>query len=259
VTLQPRFQGKTALVTGAASGIGRGIARALAAEGAYVVATDVDNARLAESSNDLAGDRGMLHPLDVGDPNAVDELVAMIEKRRSIDLLANVAGVLQVSAAHEIDVASWEKTFRVNAAGVFHVSRAVARHMMKRRSGAIVTVSSNAARVPRVGMAAYAASKAAASMFTRCLGLELAPLGIRCNVVSPGSTDTPMQQTMARAGSSLDSAIKGDLQRYRLGIPLGRIAQVSDVASSVLFLLSDDSRHIALQELVIDGGATLGG
>jgi 2,3-dihydro-2,3-dihydroxybenzoate dehydrogenase len=102
-------------------------------------------------------------------------------------------------------------------------------------------------------MAAYAASKAAATLFTKCLGLELAEHGIRCNVVSPGSTDTAMQRGL----QTLDAAVAGDLGRYRVGIPLGRVADPADVADSVLFLASDRARHITMHDLYVDGGATL--
>jgi 2,3-dihydro-2,3-dihydroxybenzoate dehydrogenase len=123
-----------------------------------------------------------------------------------------------------------------------------------RGAGAIITVSSNAGGVPRTNMAAYAASKAAATMFTRCLGLELARSGIRCNVVSPGSTGTAMQQVL---GAAPEAVIAGDPGSYRVGIPLGRIADPADIADAVVFLASDQARHITMQDLYVDGGATL--
>src|SRR5690606_32681922 len=120
-----------------------------------------------------------------------------------------------------------------------------------------VVVASNAARTPRLDMAAYAASKAAAVMFTKCLGLEVAQHGIRCNVVSPGSTDTPMQRALWSDQRGPEQVVAGDLARYRLGIPLGRIATPHDIASAVVFLLSSEARQITMQELCVDGGATL--
>ncbi|MGB5806964.1 SDR family oxidoreductase, partial [Castellaniella sp.] len=116
---------------------------------------------------------------------------------------------------------------------------------------------SNAATTPRPGMAAYAASKAAATQLTRCLGLELAPHRIRVNIVSPGSTDTAMQQAMWSQGSSRDTVIAGDPARWRLGIPLAKIATPDEIAQAVLFLLSDQASHITLHDLRVDGGATL--
>jgi 2,3-dihydro-2,3-dihydroxybenzoate dehydrogenase len=148
--------------------------------------------------------------------------------------------------------------FAVNTHGVFHLSRAVASHMQGRRSGSIVTVGSNAASVPRTQMAAYAASKAAAHQFTLCLGLELAPLDIRCNLVAPGSTDTPMQRQLWTDAHAAERIVRGSLESFRTGIPLGRIAAPTDVAEAVLFLLSHAARHVTLHTLTVDGGATLG-
>src|SRR5205085_10171905 len=105
--------------------------------------------------------------------------------------------------------------------------------------GGIVTVASNAAGVPRHGMAAYAASKAAAAQFTHCLGLELAPAGIRCNVVCPGSTDTGMLRSMWTPGHGPESSLDGVPEEYRVGIPLRKLAQPEDVAEAVAFLASD--------------------
>jgi 2,3-dihydro-2,3-dihydroxybenzoate dehydrogenase len=142
---------------------------------------------------------------------------------------------------------------------VFHVARALARRMKERRRGALVTVSSNAAGIPRHAMAAYAASKAAATMFTRCLGLELAPFGIRCNIVAPGSTLTPMQTGMWADESGAEKVIAGSLETFKAGIPLGKLATPQEVAEAVVFLLSDRAGHITMSDLYVDGGATLRG
>jgi 2,3-dihydro-2,3-dihydroxybenzoate dehydrogenase len=107
-------------------------------------------------------------------------------------------------------------------------------------------------------MSAYAASKAAAVAFTRCLGLEVARYGIRCNVVAPGSTDTPMLHSMWRDETGRARTIGGQLETYRVGIPLGRLARPSDVADAVAFLLSDQAAQITMHTLTVDGGATLG-
>jgi 2,3-dihydro-2,3-dihydroxybenzoate dehydrogenase len=107
-------------------------------------------------------------------------------------------------------------------------------------------------------MAAYAASKAAAVMFTKCLGLELAGDGIRCNVVAPGSTDTPMLRGMWADGDGAATVLAGSPGAYRVGVPLGRIGAAEDVADAVLFLASDLARHITMHDLYVDGGAALG-
>jgi 2,3-dihydro-2,3-dihydroxybenzoate dehydrogenase len=109
-----------------------------------------------------------------------------------------------------------------------------------------------------VGMAAYAASKAAAVAYTRCLGLEVAAAGVRCNVVSPGSTDTPMLRGLWHCEADRSATVDGDLGRHRLGIPLRRVADPTDIAAAVVFLLSDAARQITLHELTVDGGAGLG-
>jgi len=172
-------------------------------------------------------------------------------------LVVNVAGILRLDAALDIRDDDWLRTFAVNTHGVFYLSTAVAQRMKERCSGCIVTVGSNAAAVPRMRMAAYAASKAATHQFIRCLGLELAPLGSRCNIVSPGSTDTPMQHQLWTSPAAVDGILQGSAADYRLGIPLQRLATPEDIAASVCFLASDDARHITLHDLRVDGGATL--
>lgn len=255
------FKDKTAIVTGAAQGIGEAVARALAARGATVAALDINPERLRAVVADVAasGGRAAAFPVDVADRQAVEHAVDRIERELGpVEMLVNVAGVLRVSAALSLRDEDWERTFAVNTNGVLHVSLAVARRMAPRRSGAIVTVGSNAARTPRMHMAAYAASKAAATMLTKCLGLELAQHNIRCNVVSPGSTDTPMQRSLWADDSGAQRVIDGSPDAFRVGIPLKRIATPEDVARAVLFLLSDEARHITMHDLCVDGGATLG-
>lgn len=249
---------RIAFVTGAASGIGRAVVGMLLAERVRVAAFDRDAAGLEDLARAAAaGDfRGV--PGDVGDAAAVDRAVATVEADWGpISLGVNVAGVLSTTAVIDTSDETWTHVFDVNARGVFNVSRALARRMLPRRQGSLVTVSSNAAGVPRQGMAAYAASKAAATMFTRCLGLELAPHGIRCNVVAPGSTDTPMQRRMWGPGGGPEGVIRGSLDTFRVGIPLGKLASPDDVADAVVFLLSDRASHITMAELYVDGGATL--
>ncbi|MCW4456496.1 2,3-dihydro-2,3-dihydroxybenzoate dehydrogenase [Flavobacterium sp. MXW15] len=249
------FDGTVALVTGAGGGIGAALVRLLRASGSVVVATDLAAPQLEPVDGAPAAHA---EALDVSDPAAVDALVARIERGIGpIGFGVNVAGVLQTGTVDTLDDAEWRRVFAVNADGVFHVSRALARAMTPRRRGAIVTVGSNAAGVPRHGMAAYAASKAAAAMFMRCLGLELAPLGIRCNIVAPGSTLTPMQTGMWADADGARRVIDGTPETYKTGIPLGKLAAPEDVANAVMFLLSEQAGHIALADLYVDGGATL--
>ncbi|MER6583550.1 2,3-dihydro-2,3-dihydroxybenzoate dehydrogenase [Nonomuraea sp. NPDC001023] len=246
------IDGGIALVTGAARGIGAAVCAALAGAGAVVAAADL---------RPVTGGDGRPYRVDVRDPHDVEHVVAAVERDLGpIAILVNTAGVLLPGEVDGTGDDHWRQSFAVNADGVFHVSRAVARRMTPRRRGVIVTVGSNAAGVPRVGMAAYAASKAAARMFTRCLGLEVARHGIRCNVVSPGSTDTAMLRTLwdgADPDEALSATLHGDPAAFRVGIPLGRVADPADVADAVLFLCSERARHITMHDLLVDGGATL--
>ncbi|QNP75748.1 2,3-dihydro-2,3-dihydroxybenzoate dehydrogenase [Streptomyces roseirectus] len=255
------MDGRTALVTGAAGGIGTAIVRTLATAGVRVAAVDRDARELLDVTAKLSAGGLDIAPLpaDITDEDAVRRVVDEAEHRLGpLDHLVNAAGILRLGPVRGYRTQDWADTFAVNTTGVFHVTRAVVDRMIARRSGAIVTVASNAARTPRSEMAAYAASKAAAAQFTKSLGVEVARYGIRCNVVAPGSTDTPMLSSMWRDESGRQATIDGSPSAFKLGIPLGKIARPEDVAAAVAFLLSDDAGHITLHDLTVDGGATLG-
>ncbi|MER5963469.1 2,3-dihydro-2,3-dihydroxybenzoate dehydrogenase [Streptomyces sp. NPDC002057] len=260
------FEGRVALVTGAAQGIGEAVVHALAARGATVAATDRSAGPLAASVARLTGDHDrdpaagpvVPYPLDVTDGDDVTRTVDRVERELGpVDILVNVAGVLRTGPALDMTDQDWAEVFAVNTTGVFHLARAVVGGMTARGSGSVVTVASNAAGIPRSGMSAYAASKAAAVAFTKCLGLEVAALGVRCNAVCPGSTDTPMQRALWDGPSGPRRVIEGDVAAHRTGIPLGRIAHPEDIAETVVFLASDRARHITMQDIYVDGGATL--
>ncbi|WP_432094994.1 2,3-dihydro-2,3-dihydroxybenzoate dehydrogenase [Streptomyces sp. bgisy100] len=255
------FSGKVALVSGAAGGIGEAVVLALAEAGASVAAVDLDAEALRALERKAGGERTSVTGFvaDVGSAEQVGTVVPEVERRLGpIDQLVNCAGVLRAGSALSLTEEDWEHTFSVNAGGVFRLSTAVARRMAGRERGAIVTVASNAAQVPRMHMSAYAASKAAAVAFTKNLGLELAGHGVRCNVVAPGSTDTAMLRSLWHDESGPRGSLDGVPEEYRVGIPLGRFARPSDVAHAVCFLLSDRASHITLHDLVVDGGAALG-
>ena len=193
------FDGQTVLVTGAAQGIGSVVAKMFLERGATVIAVDQNEEGLNVllNQNELNKTRMKTFRLDVSNSAAVEDMVNHIANEIApIDILINVAGVLRMGPIHSLSDEDWNKTFSVNTTGVFNMSRAVSKNMMLRKSGAIVTVGSNAANTPRMEMAAYAASKAATTMFMKCLGLELAAYNIRCNLVSPGSTETEMQRLL---------------------------------------------------------------
>ncbi|KAA0020128.1 2,3-dihydro-2,3-dihydroxybenzoate dehydrogenase [Antrihabitans cavernicola] len=254
---QNSTSGRIALVTGAAGGIGRRIVHRLAAEGMTVVAVD----RAADALEGLHSIPGhiLTKQGDVTDAGQVEAIVSDVERDIGpLDYLVNAVGILRVGELVELSDKDWDDMFAVNTNSVFLVTRTVAARMIPRRRGAIVTVSSNAAHTPRASMSAYSASKAAATMLARCAALEFAKYGIRCNVVSPGSTDTEMLQVSWEYEDRSAATIAGVPEQFRLGIPLGRIADADDIVDAVEFLLSDKAKHITMQQLTVDGGATLG-
>ncbi|CAM3230477.1 2,3-dihydro-2,3-dihydroxybenzoate dehydrogenase [Paracoccus aminovorans] len=249
------FQGKTAIVTGAAGGIGRSVVAALVQAGARVTAADTLAALEAAPVPGVPN-----RVLDVRDGAAAEALVAEVEAENGpLGLGVHAAGVLAIGPLLDLDPREWDRVIGVNTTGTFNVTRAFGRAMARQGKGAIVAVSSNAAGIPRLNMGAYAASKAAATMTIRCLGLELAGQGVRCNIVAPGSTLTPMQTGMwtEDGGAGERAVIEGSLEAYRTGIPLQKLATPEDIAGAVMFLLSDQSGHVTMADLYVDGGATL--
>jgi len=236
------------VVTGANGGIGRAVVTTLRASGHRVVGLD----------QEADAGRGTRR-LDVTDADAVEAAVAAIETGDGpIATFVSCAGVLSNRPALETPLDEWNRTFAVNTTGVFLMTTAVARRMVPRGRGSIVTVASNSGRIPRHGMAAYGASKAAAAMFTQSLGLELAEHGIRCNVVSPGTTRTAMTEQMLADPDAERRMLQGDGEIFKTGIPLGRVAEPEDIAATIAFLVSDGARHVTMHDLVVDGGATAG-
>lgn len=255
--MQADFEQKVVVISGAGNGMGLALTKRLLGFNAYVAAMDLDTSALQALQHDYPE---QLLPLqvDVSDFNAVEQAVKQsVQKFGRIHKLICGAGRLQMGAVTELSPEQWASTFATNTTGVFNLCHLVAPHLIKETQSAIVTISSNAATTPRAGMSAYAASKAAVTQFTRCLALELAEHGVRVNIVSPGSTDTAMQQAMWQQGSSRETVIAGNLDQYRLGIPLRKIATADEIADAVLFLLSEQASHITLHDLRIDGGATL--
>ncbi|MFE7717855.1 SDR family oxidoreductase [Nocardia rhizosphaerihabitans] len=274
-------RGRIVVVTGAARGIGAAIAARFAAEDRVVSLWDLDPAvhdtaadiesSCATAASDALGtaarrgsEGASVHgvTVDITDPDAVRAAFDRLAGEHGrVEVLVHAAGVMVGGTALELGVDDWARCLTVNATGTMLVTQRAATDMAAAGSGSIVVVSSNAAAAPRVGMAAYGAAKAAATAFTRSLALQVAPMGVRVNLVSPGSTDTAMLRDMF-GGTPLDDAaetalLDGDPATYRLGIPLRRIAAPADIASAVHFLASDGARHITMHDLRVDGGATL--
>lgn len=250
------IRGAGFIVTGAAQGIGEGIARHLAGAGARLALIDRQAGEIAAIADELDADG---FAADVTDEASVENTIAEAAYALGrIDGLVNVAGVQHLGPLIDQSAADFDAHFNVNLRGTWLVTRHAARHMTGAGAGSIVTISSNAARVPRVRQGAYCSSKAGISHLMRVFALELGPLGIRVNTVAPGATETPMIRRMMEGMGFGEAMLKGDLDNFRTGVPLGRIAQVGDVADAVTFLLSDQSKYITMHEMVVDGGAALG-
>lgn len=246
------------VVTGAASGIGAACLRALHERGWTAIGLDRDGPDTGAESAAAASatDAPPVWRCDVSDPADVATAAARVADKGGAAALVNVAGVLRSGTIGSLDPMSFREMVDVNVVGVLHCLQAFGPQLSDRR-GSVVTVASNSAGVPRTGIGAYGATKAAAAMLTRSFGLENAAVGVRANVVHPGSTRTPMLEGLWADPSDEKSTLGGDLEAYRVGIPLGRIADPVDIAETVAFLLAPEARHITMQELYVDGGASL--
>ncbi|NUZ11429.1 2,3-dihydro-2,3-dihydroxybenzoate dehydrogenase [Pseudoalteromonas sp. McH1-7] len=248
--LQQEYRNKVVWITGAGQGIGQSIAEKFIQLGARVVGFDKQFPRTHNLFKAVQCDLEDLTTLQA-------TLTELIQQGLAPHNLLNVAGVLELGELESHSLEQWQHCQHVNAGAVFVFLKTCASHFKQQGLGSIVTVSSNASHTPRQSMAAYCASKSAATQLTLTAGLELAPYGIRANVIAPGSTLTPMQTGMWLDDSGADQVIQGFASQYKLGIPLQKLATPEEIANSVLFFASSLSSHTTLQVLTIDGGATL--
>lgn len=245
------FRGKTVWVTGAGKGIGYATALAFVEAGAQVTGFDREFA--------LQDYPFTTEVMDVADAGQVAEVCQrVLAHSERLDVLVNAAGILRMGATDALSPLDWQQTFAVNVGGAFNLFQQTMAQFRRQQGGAIVTVASDAAHTPRIGMSAYSASKAALKSLALTVGLELAGCGVRCNLVSPGSTDTDMQRTLWVSDDAEQQRIRGFAEQFKLGIPLGKIARPQEIANTILFLASDLASHITLQDIVVDGGSTLG-
>ncbi|WP_405770524.1 SDR family oxidoreductase [Streptomyces sp. NBC_00080] len=251
-----RFSGRTALVTGGGSGIGRTLALAFAAEGARVVVAGRTRASLDETVGLVERDGGtaFARVADVSRAADLDALVrAAVDQFGSLDVAVNNAGVLRAGRPlADVDEEDWQSMIDTNLTGVFLALRAEVRQMRTQPGGgAIVNVSSNIGVHRQIrGLTGYATSKAAVTALTRGAALEHLGDGVRINAVSPGPSETAMS---LRPGESLDERAL----RMKEQSPLGRVSSTEEVAQAVLYLASDDAASVVGTDLVIDGGAAL--
>ncbi|EHI7785025.1 2,3-dihydro-2,3-dihydroxybenzoate dehydrogenase [Salmonella enterica] len=245
------FSDQTVWVTGAGKGIGYATALAFVDAGARVIGFDREFMP--------ADSPFTTEVMDVADAAQVAQVCQRIlHNTPRLDVLVNAAGILRMGATDALSVDDWQQTFAVNVGGAFNLFSQTMAQFRRQRGGAIVTVASDAAHTPRIGMSAYGASKAALKSLALTVGLELAGCGVRCNVVSPGSTDTDMQRALWVSEDAEQQRIRGFGEQFKLGIPLGKIARPQEIANTILFLASELASHITLQDIVVDGGSTLG-
>lgn len=249
-----RLAGKIAVVTGAASGIGKATAFSFVAEGAAVLIADLDAVKAEQVCNDLVGKGGRAVPVvaDVADGKDVDRLFAeTLSHFGGVDILVNNAGIIHQAAVLNTREEDWDRILRNNLKSCFLCSKAAARIMVDQgRGGRIINISSIHAAVSEPEACAYTAAKGGMEAFSRTLATELAPHKITVNCVEPGATYTELTVPMYT-----ESVTKALHQR----IPLGEIAQPQWIASGIVFLASDEARYMTGQVLVLDGGYIMDG
>ena len=237
-----RFEGMAALVTGAASGIGRATAKLLAGEGARVACADIGEEKLAEATEEIreGGGEAIAIALDVADSDSCNAAVARcIDEWGGLGVLANVAGVLKLEHADQLSDEDWTRVIGINLSGTFFMSRAAIPHLLD-GGGSIVNVASLAGLKGQAYGSAYCASKAGVVALTRVMAVEYAKRGLRVNCVCPGVTDTPVFRYHLSKADNPDAVLAARTER----IPLGRLNSPEDIARTVAFLLSDEAAGI---------------
>jgi len=246
-----KLKDKVAIVTGSVRGIGFAIASRFAAEGAKVVIIDILEEGVKEAVKKIKDQGGEAFGFqgDVTSKERIEEIVSQVLKELgTIDVLVNNAGIYVGKAFWEEPMEFYERNFKVNVLGTVIPSQAVVPHMIKRRRGKIINISSKAAIVGEPGHAAYSASKGAVLSLTRAMAMELAPYHINVNAICPGPTETAIL---------FSSMTKDQLEELKKYIPLGRYGKPEDIAAAALYLASDDSAWCTGQAISVDGGMSI--
>jgi 3alpha(or 20beta)-hydroxysteroid dehydrogenase len=247
-----RLEGKVALITGGARGMGAAEAELFVANGATVVITDVLDAVGAETAKRLSSGSGtcvFIHHDVTSEADWSAVVADVLQSFGQIDILVNNAGIFEQGSILDTTLEAYRRTIDINQVGVFLGMKAVAAHMAGRRKGSIINISSVAGMAGTPGFVAYGASKWAVRGMTKGVAKELAPHGVRVNSIHPGIIDTPMLQTFEAAGEGVREAV-------RTRIPLGYEAEPIHVANLALYLASDESAYSTGSEFIVDGGWT---
>jgi len=249
-----RLKGKTALITGGGTGIGKATARLFAEEGAKVVITGRTEETLDETAREIreSGNEASYEVCDVSVEQDCIKAVEITARRYGrIDILFNNAGVCYMANTHETSTEQWDETFDINVKGVYLMSKHTLPHMIRQGDGSIVNNSSILGlKASPAGFASYSASKGAVNQLTKSMALEYADKGIRINAICPGTIYTPMMDKLFEEWGDWDLGVK----RYVSVHPIGRLAEPEEIAHAVLYLCDDRVRFITGTMLSVDGG-----
>jgi 3-oxoacyl-[acyl-carrier protein] reductase len=249
-----RFAGRVAVVTGSARGIGAATARRFAAEGAAVAVLDLDETAACSTAEGLGGEKAIGVACDVADASSVETAVSRVgDELGAVDILVNNAGVTRDNLLFKMTEDDWDLVMSVHLRGSFLMSRAVQRHMVEKKYGRIVNLSSVSALGNR-GQANYAAAKMGLQGFTRTLAIELGPFGVTVNAVAPGFIVSDMTDATARRVGMTPEDFRAAAAAAN---PVRRVGHPEDIAAVAAFLCSDEASYLTGQTVYVDGGATL--